>query len=121
MAVFLSRASQQYNARVNPYSVSATIPVGLANPVRGIKVTITHAAGQPWPAGPIAEVTLTGPDGNPQGFSFSGGQESFRGQVRDYRSCMWEILEGDPFPPGSYTLAFKVLQTVTAGVLIERF
>lgn len=121
MAVFLSRASQQYAARVNPYTVSATIPAGLANPVRGVKVTISHASGQPWPAGPVAEVTLTGPDGRLQGFTFSGGQEVFRGETRDFRSCMWEIEEGEPFPPGDYAMAFKVLQTVRAAVLIERF
>jgi len=121
MAVFLTRASQQYAARVNPYAVSATIPAGLADPVRAIKVTISHADGAPWPAGPVAEVTLTGPDGNAQGFTFSGGQEFFRGEKRNYRSCMWSIQEGDPFPPGAYAMAFKVLQTVTAGVLIERF
>ncbi|KWT94677.1 MULTISPECIES: hypothetical protein [unclassified Variovorax] len=121
MAVFLSRASQQYAARVNPYAVSATIPAGLVNPVRAIKVTISHADGAPWPAGPIAEVTLTGPDGSTQGFTFSGGQEVFRDEKRNFRSCMWEIQEGEPFPPGAYLLAFKVLQTVTAGVLIERF
>lgn len=121
MAVFLSRASQQYTARQNPYNVNATIPSGLASPVRGVKVTISHAAGAPWPAGPVAEVTLTGPDGRLQGFTFSGGQEVFRGVQRNFRSCMWEIQEGEPFPAGAYTMAFRVLQTVTAGVLIERF
>ena len=121
MAVFLSRASQQYAARQNPYSVSATIPAGLANPVRGIRVTISHAVGAPWPAGPVAEVTLTGPDGRLQGFTFSGGQQVFRGTPINSRSCMWEIQQGEPFPSGNYTMAFKVLQTVTAEVLIERF
>jgi len=121
MTAFLTRASQQYNARVNPYSVNATIPSGMQNPVRGIKVTISHAAGAPWPAGPVAEVSLTGPDGRLQGFTFSGGQEVFRGVQRNFRSCMWEIQEGEPFPAGAYVMAFKVLQTVTAGVLIEYF
>lgn len=121
MAVFLSRASQQYAARQNPYTVSATIPSGLAKPVIGIKVTISHTAGDLWPAGPVAEVSLTGPSGQMQGFNFSGGQEVFRGVQINYRSCMWEIQEGEPFPAGSYSLSFKVLQTVTAAVLIEYF
>ena len=121
MSVFLSRASQQYNARANPYAVNATIPAGLVNPVRGIKVTISHAAGAPWPEGPVAEVSLTGPDGRLQGFTFSGGQLVFRGTQQNFRSCMWEIQEGEPFPAGAYAMAFKVLQTVTASVLIEYF
>ena len=121
MTAFLSRASQQYAARQNPYNVNGTIPAGLVNPVRGIKVTISHAAGAPWPAGPVAEVTLTGPDGRLQGFTFSGGQEVFRGVQRNFRFCMWEIQEGEPFPAGGYALSFKVLQTVTAAVLIEYF
>lgn len=121
MAVFLSRAVQQYAAREAPYTVTGTIPAGLTNPVRAIKVTVSHEAGQPWPEGPVADVLLTGPDGAFRGFSFLGGQSVFRGEVRNYRSGMWEIQDGEPFPPGTYTMSFKVLQTVRAGVLIERF
>lgn len=120
MPAFLTRASQQYTARANPYTMAANIPAGLANPVRAIKVTISHAAGSPWPEGPLAEVTLTGPDGRVQGFTFSGGQLIFRGQPKNDRWCMWE-LGGEAFPAGAYSLAFKVLQTATAALLIEYF
>lgn len=121
MTAFLTRAMQQYTARAQPYAVGANIPTGMAKPVRGVKVTVSHAAGAPWPAGPVAEVSLTGPDGRMQAFTFSGGQLVFRGQVQNHRSCMWEIQEGEPFPAGAYSLAFKVLQTASAALLIEYF
>jgi hypothetical protein len=117
---FLSRALQRYNARVNPYVISATIPAGLQNPVRGVRVTVGHPEGEPWPEGPVAEVLFTSPDGRVQGFNFSGGQLIFRGKVLNTRSCTWEIEQGDPFLIGEHSLSFKVLQTVSATLLIER-
>jgi len=120
MAVFLSRASQQYAARVNPYTVNATIPVGLARPVRAVKVTINHDPAEVWPEGPLAVVTLTGPN-RTQAFEFYGGPSIFRGEVRNYRNAQWEVQEGEAFNAGAYALSFKVLQTVKAGLVVEYF
>jgi hypothetical protein len=116
MSVFLNRAAQQYNARVNPYSVSATIPAGLANPVRSIGITLTPSG--EWPVGNIGEVVLTGPSGTEQRFIFAGAFPLSRSPQRGAR---FYTSDAEPFPPGSYTMSFRVLQTVTAAVLIEYF
>jgi hypothetical protein len=116
MAVFLSRASQQYAARQNPYTVNATIPVELASPVRSISVTLTPDG--EWPAGDVGEVTLTGPGGVEQRFIFAGAFPGSRGPQRGAR---FYTSDAEPFPAGSYSMAFKVLQTVKAAVLIEYF
>lgn len=115
MAVFLDRPAQKYNARVNPYSVSATIPAGLANPVRWVSITLTPTGA--WPDGPVGEVTLTRPDGGFQYFAFDGAYLFSRSPTR---GCKFEYSEGDPFPAGAYTLAFKAIQDVDAALRIER-
>ena len=121
MAVFLSRASQQYAARQNPYVVSATIPQGAL--VNGVKVTLTREA---WPVGPVGNVTMTFPDGATAGFSFDGGDVQARGGgILAATDCMFERFDKDgnpvPFPAGSYSLAFRALQTVRTAVTVERF
>ena len=122
MAVFLSRASQQYAARVNPYVVNATIPQGVV--VNRVKVTLTRES---WPVGPVGEVMLTFPDGSVSGFSFDGGDIPVKGGggILSASSCEFsrEDLDGNPvpFPPGQYSLSFKVLQTARTAVTVERF
>jgi hypothetical protein len=116
MAVFLDRAAQQYNARPNPYSVSATIPAGLANPVRSISVTLTPSG--EWPVGNVGEVVLTGPGGVEQRFIFAG---AFLLSRSPQRGARFHSSGDQPFPAGSYSMSFKVLQTVSAAVLIEYF
>lgn len=127
MAVFLSRASQQYAARVNPYVVNATIPQNVT--VNRVKVTLTR---ENWPDGPIGQVTLTFPDGSTSGFTFDGGDlpvkggggilgasscEFSRGYLDEQTGEMVEV----PFPSGQYSLSFKVLQTARTAVTVERF
>lgn len=122
MAVFLSRASQQYAARVNPYVVNAMIPEGVV--VNRVKVTLTRES---WPVGPVGEVMLTFPDGSTSGFSFDGGDIPVKGGggILAASSCEFskEDLDGNPvpFPSGSYSLSFKVLQTARTAVTVERF
>lgn len=122
MAVFLSRASQQYAARQNPYVVNATIPDGVV--VNMVKVELTRES---WPVGPVGEVLLTFPDGSTSGFGFDGGDIQIKGGggVLAASSCEFsrEDIDGNPipFPSGSYSLAFKVLQTVRTAVTVERF
>lgn len=122
MAVFLSRASQQYAARVNPYVVNATIPQGVV--VNRVKVTLTRES---WPVGPLGEVMLTFPDGSVSGFSFDGGDIPVKGGggILAASSCEFskEDLDGNPipFPSGQYSLSFKVLQTARTAVTVERF
>lgn len=117
MAVFLSRASQQYAARGNPYVVNATIPAGVT--VNSVKVTLTREA---WPAGAVGEVLLTFPDGSVSGFGFDGGDIPVKGGGATLAASSCEFSrEGDPFPTGQYSLAFKVLQTVRTAVTVERF
>lgn len=125
MAVFLSRASQQYAARVNPYTVNATIPQGVT--VNRVKVTLTR---ENWPEGPVGECTLAFPDGSASSFAFSGGDIPIKGGggVLAASSCTFErgsFVDGEyvvsPFPTGAYTLSFKALQTVRTAVTVERF
>ena len=117
MAIFLSRASQQYAARVNPYTVNATIPAGVT--VNRVKVTLTREA---WPAGPVGTVLLTFPDGNTAGFSFDGGDLPVKGGGGILAATTCEFSrEGEPFPTGQYSLQFRALQTVRTAVTIERF
>ena len=122
MAVFLSRASQQYAARVNPYVVNATIPQGVT--VNRVKVTLSRES---WPEGPVGEVTLTFPDGSTSGFTIDGGDLPVKGGggILAASSCEFsrEDLDGNaiPFPVGQYSLSFKVLQTVRTAVTVERF
>lgn len=121
MTIFLSRASQQYAARVNPYVVNATIPQGV--PVNMVKVTLTR---ENWPVGPVGEVLLTFPDDSTAGFSFDGGDIPVKGGggILAASSCEFSQQDGEgnpiPFPVGSYSLSFKVLQTVRTAVTIER-
>lgn len=117
MAVFLSRASQQYAARVNPYVVNATIPAGVV--VNSVKVTLTRES---WPEGPVGTVLLTFPDGSASGFGFDGGDIPVKGGggVLAASSCEFS-REGNPFPTGQYSLQFKVLRTVRTAVTVERF
>lgn len=122
MAIFLSRASQQYAARVNPYTVNATIPAGVT--VNRVKVTLTREA---WPVGPVGEVVLTFPDGSTSGFTFDGGDIPNKGGVGVLAASSCEFSREDidgnpvPYPVGSYSLSFKVLQTVRTAVTVERF
>jgi hypothetical protein len=117
MAVFLSRASQQYAARVNPYVVNATIPSGVV--VSRVKITLTRES---WPVGPVGSVLLVFPDGTTSGFGFDGGDIPIKGGggVLAASSCEFS-REGEPFPTGPYSLQFKVLQTVRTAVTVERF
>lgn len=121
MAVFLSRASQRYAARVNPYVVSATIPSGAA--VNSVRVRMTRES---WPEGHVANVTLTFPDGATCGFSVSGGEVLKRdGSVLTESSCEFSRVSEDgtpiPFPSGAYSLAFEVAQAAQTAVTVERF
>jgi hypothetical protein len=122
MTIFLSRASQQYAARQNPYTVSATIPDGVT--VNSVKVTLTRES---WPVGPVGTVTLTFPDGATAGFGFDGGDIPIKGGGGTLAASSCEFsrqdLDGNavPFPVGSYSLDFKVLQTVRTAVTVERF
>lgn len=122
MAIFLSRASQQYAARVNPYTVNATIPAGVT--VNSVKVTLTREA---WPAGPVGTVLLTFPDGNTAGFSFDGGDLPVKGGggILAATTCEFSNEDSDgnpvPFPAGQYSMQFRVLQTTRTAVTVERF
>lgn len=124
MAVFLQRAEQAYTARVNPYTVNATVPGGAT--INRVKVTLTRVS---WPDGPVGEVTLTFPDGSTSGFTFSGGVVLKKdGSTLLATTCEFSktaLVDGVevviPFPPGAYSLAFKALQTITTAVTVERF
>jgi hypothetical protein len=117
MTIFLSRASQQYAARVNPYTVSATIPAGVT--VRSVKVTLTRES---WPVGPVGTVVLVFPDGSTSGFGFDGGDIPVKGGGGILAATTCEFSrEGDPFPTGQYSLQFRALQTVRTAVRVERF
>lgn len=122
MAVFLSRASQQYAARGNPYTINATIPNGVT--VNSIRVTLTREG---WPVGAVGTVTLNFPDGATAGFGFDGGDIPIKGGggVLAASSCEFSRsdIDGNPiaFPVGSYSLAYKVLQTARTAVTVERF
>lgn len=121
MAVFLSRASQQYAARVRPYTVSATIPAGVV--VNSVRVRLTRES---WPAGPVANITLTFPDSATCGFSVAGGEVKKRdGSVLTESSCEFSRQDEKgapvPFPSGAYTLEFEVAQAVQTAVTVERF
>jgi hypothetical protein len=122
MAVFLSRASQQYAARVNPYVVNATIPDGVI--VNSVKVTLTRES---WPVGPVGTATLTFPDGATAGFGFDGGDIPNKGGVGTLAASSCEFSREDidgnpiPFPVGIYSLDFRVLQSVRTAVTVERF
>jgi len=122
MAVFLSRASQQYAARVNPYNVNATIPANAV--VNRVKITLTREA---WPAGPVGNVTLVFPDGSTSGFGFDGGDIPIKGGggILAASTCEFsrQDLDGNPvpYPAGDYQLQFRVLQTARTAVTVERF
>ena len=121
MAVFLSRASQRYAARVNPYVVSATIPNGVV--VNTVRVRMTRES---WPEGHVAKITLTFPDGATCGFSVAGGEVRKRdGSVLTESSCEFSRLteEGAPVPfqSGAYSLGFEVAQSAQTAVTVERF
>ena len=122
MTIVISRASQQYAARQNPYSANATVPAGAT--VNRVKVTLTRES---WPAGPVGSVTLNFPDGTTAGFSFNGGDIPNRDGTGTLAASSCEFSRQDsngiyvPFPVGSYSIDFKVLQTLTTAVTVERF
>lgn len=121
MAIVIQRASQSYNARVNPYTINANIPAGTT--VNWVKVRLTREA---WPEGHVASITLTFPDGSTAGFTVSGGTVLKRdGTVLTESTCTFEKVhpitgQPIPFPAGAYSLSFKVDQTVTTAVTVER-
>lgn len=133
MTIFLQRDEQSYAERPNPYSVNATIPAGKT--INRVKVTLTRPLGRftdpqgPNPNGPAGEVVLTYPDGSTSGFSFDGGDLLKRdGSPLTETVCQFEkfAIVNDvqvpiPFNVGSYTLALKVLQTLTTAATVEWF
>lgn len=121
MAVFLQRASQVYAARQNPYTVSAQIAAGTT--VNAVRVRLTR---ENWPAGHVASITLTFPDGATCGFTVAGGEVLKRdGTVLAESSCEFSRLgpngEAVPFPAGQYSLSFKVDQAAQTALTVERF
>lgn len=121
MTIVVQRASQTYAARPNrPYTLSATVPAGLA--INALKISLTRES---WPPGPIVEVLLTFPDGSTAGFSASGGDVLDRqGNPLLVSSVTFERFSNgqpNPFPTGDYTLAFTALQPITTALTIERF
>lgn len=115
MAVFLDRPAQKYTKRINPYSVSATIPSGLAKPVNALGVYLTPEG--EWPAGSVGDVVLTGPNGIEQKFTFEGAFLWSRSPVR---GAMFYTDDASPFPAGGYTMTFDPLQEVTCALQIVR-
>ena len=121
MAIVVQRASQAYAARTRPYTVSATIPQGAI--VNAVRVRLTR---EYWPAGHVADVTLTFPDGATCGFTVAGGDVPTRGgAILAESSCEFSRLDDAgapvPFPPGAYSLDFLVALGVQTALTVERF
>jgi hypothetical protein len=120
MTIFIQRASQQYTARPgNPYTVSGTIPSG--KNVSQIQITMSRES---WPVGPVLNITLTYPDGTQSGESCSGGDivNPRTGLVAvNSIAAFYAGSEQQFYDPGTYTLAFEVLQTLTSAVTVEYF